>query len=166
MENNGPMSLELDKKVTLEPGAIISTGAPLWRLQLIRCLQLLGVLMGFIGGADFLQLLAIVPADVSKWLVVAGPAFAASVKPFIMFVGDYLDDGKIDGSFKLPNLVLLAILIFTLAGIFTVLPSCTLSVAPDGTRTYSADPGAVMVLSKAAAESILSQQPNPVQADK
>jgi hypothetical protein len=107
---NEPMQVE---------ATLVSAGPPLWRLQLIRILQLIGILAAFIGSADFLQLLAIVPPDTAKWLIVSGPAFAAAVKPLITLIGDYLDDGVKNDSFKV-SMVLLPFLILA----FMLLPGC------------------------------------------
>lgn len=79
---------------------------PLWRLQLVRVLQIIGILLGFIGGADWVQLIAFLPTETAAWLALSGPAFAASAKPAIMFVGDWMDDGKPNGSFKITPLVI------------------------------------------------------------
>ena len=82
------------------------TRTPL-RLQMVRLLQVLGVLAGFMGGADYLDLVALLP-DVawSKWLLVSGPAFAAAVKPVVLLVGDIVDDGLRNDSFKITVVVL------------------------------------------------------------
>lgn len=79
------------------------SSVPLRRIQTIRVLQLIALLASFIGGADFLNLLAIFPPETSKWLILTGPTFAASVKPIILLIGDYMDNGTIDKSFKLDD---------------------------------------------------------------
>jgi hypothetical protein len=78
-----------------------SVGPPLWRLQLVRVLQLVGVALGVLGGADVLNLVSVLSPEASKWLTVSGPAIFASSKPIIMLIGDYLDDGEKNDSFKI-----------------------------------------------------------------
>lgn len=80
---------------------LIAAGPPLWRLQLVRALQIIGVSLGVIGGADVLNLVSILSPDVAKWLTVSGPALFAASKPVIMMIGDYLDDGIKNDSFKI-----------------------------------------------------------------
>ncbi len=121
---------------------LVSVGPPLWRLQLIRVLQLLGIIAAFIGSADFLQLLAIVPPDTAKWLIVSGPAFAAAVKPLITLIGDYLDDGVKNDSFKvsmilLPFLFLFFLLLPGCAGLQVRSPYGDFSSAKDGSVIYT-----------------------------
>jgi formate hydrogenlyase subunit 4 len=115
---------------------------PKWRLQVIRILQLLGILAGFVGGADFLQLLAIVPPETSKWLLVSGPAFAAGIRPLILLVGDYLDDGVKNDSFKislvlLPFLVLMCLWVTGCAGLSVQSPYGNIDTTKSGLTIYT-----------------------------
>lgn len=127
---------------TIETTLTVLESSPKWRLQTIRVLQLLGILSGFLGGADFLQLLVLMPPDVSKWLLVTGPAFAAGSKPLIMLIGDYLDDGVKNDSFKvgtfiLPFLALLCVLGFSgCAGVSVTSPYGDFHSAKDGSVFY------------------------------
>lgn len=117
------------------PPAVLVSSPPLWRLQLVRALQLVGILGGFLGGADFLQLVAILPPDWAAWLLIAGPAFASASKPAVMLIGDLVDDGVKNDSFKLP-------LMFFFAGCLALgslalnscasLPGLGFGVTPDG----------------------------------
>lgn len=81
--------------------ATVAPIAPLWQSQLIRVLQLLGVLLTFLGTADALNLLQIFAPETAKWLAISGGALASSAKPLLLLVGDWFDNGAIDGSFKL-----------------------------------------------------------------
>lgn len=85
-------------QVTLEAKPV----SPPWRLRAVYILQLIGMLLAFFGAADFLQLLAFLPMDFAKWLLVSGPIIATSAKPIIMTIGDVLDNGVKDDSFKIP----------------------------------------------------------------
>lgn len=100
---------------------LTSLGPPLWRSQIIRVLHILGIIMAFIGGADFLNLLAFFPAETAKWLMISGPALATSAKPLVMLIGDYVDDGVKNNSFKVDQLPVL-LLVVGLASL--LLPSC------------------------------------------
>jgi hypothetical protein len=100
---------------------LVSFGPPLWRSQIIRVLYILGIIMTFIGGADFLNLLAFFPAETAKWLMISGPALATSAKPIVMLIGDYVDDGIKNNSFKVDQLPIL-LLVAGLASL--LLPSC------------------------------------------
>lgn len=114
----------------------LKTLPPPWRLRLVYVLQLIGILAGFIGGADFLQLIALLPPDTSAWLLVAGPAFASGAKPLITLVGDVLDDGVKNDSFKLTPLLVIGMCVLCL-------PSCTVSLTPDGKPQIGVDPVAL-----------------------
>lgn len=133
------------------PATLKASGPPLWRLQLIRALQVIGVAGGFLGGAQFLQLVAILPPGVASWLLIAGPAFAGAAKPLIMLIGDYADDGIKNDSFRFPVwLFLIAPLgaLLTAGGLVSCasvpgLAGVSLSIDPDGTAfaTYTATNG-------------------------
>jgi hypothetical protein len=127
---------------TIETTWTVTPETPKWRLQTIRILQLLGILSGFLGGADFLQLLVLMPPDVSKWLLVAGPAFAAGSKPLLMLLGDYLDDGVKNDSFKVgmlfpPFLALMCLGFTGCAGVSVQSPYGEFSSAKDGSVLYT-----------------------------
>jgi len=127
---------------TIETTLTVIPETPKWRLQTIRVLQLLGVLAGFIGGADFLQLLPLFPPDIAKWLMVSGPAFAAGAKPLLMLIGDYLDDGVKNDSFKvslilIPFLALMCLWATGCAGVSVATPYGDFYSAKDGTVSYS-----------------------------
>lgn len=107
------ITLHVDAKQAAQDLAAVISTPPLWRVQMVRVLQLIGIFGGFLGGADFLQLLAIFPPDAAAWLLVAGPAFAAGSKPLVMLIGDILDDGQKNDSFKLPLIALFCCLFFT-----------------------------------------------------
>lgn len=114
------------------PATLVSS-PPLWRLQLVRALQIIGVVGGFFGGAEFLQLLAIMPPDVAGWLLVAGPAFAAGSRPFIELIGDLVDDGIHNDSFKIPlGLFLLVAATMTLGLGLSSCAGLSFAVSPEG----------------------------------
>lgn len=114
------------------PTTLKATGAPLWRLQLIRALQILGVAGGFIGGADFLQLVSILPPGFAAWFLLVGPAFVTASHPIIMLLGDMADDGIKNDSFKLPAVLFLvgSLSLFTVA--CGTSPALSFGITPDG----------------------------------
>lgn len=129
------ITLTVDAKEAAKDLSAVLSAPPLWRVQMVRVLQLIGIFGGFVGGADFLQLVAIMPPDVAAWLVIAGPAFAAGSKPLVMLIGDILDDGQKNDSFKLP-LVAFFLCLGSLAvlalGSCANVPGLGFAITPDG----------------------------------
>lgn len=74
--------------------------SPGWRVQFLRVLQVIGHGATGTGLAALTGLLPIMPASVGIWVALIGQGLAAS-KPLCQFVGDLIDDGKVDGSFRL-----------------------------------------------------------------
>jgi hypothetical protein len=108
-------------------GQVLTTVEP-FRVQALRIVSMLGLIAAAIGAADFTGVASFLPPDVAGWLVTGGLA-AASVKQGALVVGDYLDNGKRDNSFKFPAVLFLAALAFL------ALPSCEtvqVELTPDG----------------------------------
>lgn len=93
-------------------GELIAVMPPLWRSQLVRILEVLGVVAMFLGGAEFLNLLNALPGGVApQWAFLIGGVVNKTAKPVIEFFGDWFDDGVINKSFKIgPTVALIAIL--------------------------------------------------------
>jgi hypothetical protein len=73
---------------------------PLWRVQLIRILQILGTAAAAVGSFDLTPWSALLDPKLAAALI-AGGAFARMEAPQIInFIGDLTDNGKLDGSFK------------------------------------------------------------------
>jgi len=106
-------------------GELVSVSPPLWRLQIVRILEILGVIAMFLGGADWLNILDTLPTgSAPAWLFAIGGVINKTAKPVILFFGDWADDGIFNKSFRLDALPLWLICGF-LALIFTAcLPSC------------------------------------------
>lgn len=150
--NEQTLKLEVDaKQASQDLAAVIeSTTPPLWRIQLVRILQLVGIIGGFLGGADFLQIMPLFPPDFAAWLLVAGPTFAAASKPLILFLGDWLDDGVKNDSFKIPLALFLVAIVTLTASLglvgcsgltFTLsTPYGDASGSPDGSGTVTLRP--------------------------
>ncbi len=126
------LTLTVDAKQAAQDLSAVLATPPLWRVQMVRVLQLIGIFGGFLGGADFLQLLAILPPDAAAWLLLAGPAFAAGSKPLVMLIGDILDDGERNDSFKLPLVAIFLCLGFLALGGCAKFPGLGFAVTPDG----------------------------------
>ncbi|MCW1885612.1 hypothetical protein OKA04_12810 [Luteolibacter flavescens] len=93
-------------------GELISVVPPLWRSQLVRVLEVLGVVAMFLGGAEFLSLLNSLPDGVApQWAFLIGGVVNKSARPAIEFFGDWFDDGELNKSFKIgPTVGLIAVL--------------------------------------------------------
>lgn len=76
-----------------------------------------------LGGLDLSGIVSILPAPVATGFATALPLLAGIVH-LIKAFGDFLDDGKINGSFK-------ALALFLVCGISVALASCAV---PDGWR--------------------------------
>ena len=94
-----------------------------WKLQVLRLIQFLGFLSLSLGGAELNGFIQILPKGWGPWLVTLGPTLLAS-KPLLQILGDWLDNGKPDNSFKLQSMILPFFLV--IAPMFSiVLVSCT-----------------------------------------
>jgi hypothetical protein len=143
-----------DPKLTVQVAAELKSMPPLWRLQLVRGLQILGVLAGLIGGTDVLNLVKVFSPQFAACLTVSGVALRFAAEPLILFIGDLVDDGLPNHSFRIPGekVGLFLLLCFTTA-VTLSLSSCgdmlSLGVTPEGcamvtygrgAKTYSAGP--------------------------
>lgn len=80
---------------------IQASKVPVWRLRILSGLQLLGVLAALAGSLEILNLVNIIAPDVAKWLTITGTALRFAAEPVIKLIGDYMDDGVKNDSFKL-----------------------------------------------------------------
>ena len=92
---------------------------PLWRLQMIRILQVIGLLLAFTGTADFMNLLQIFSPEAASWMAISGTALRFGTEPIVMLIGDLLDDGVKNDSFKI-SMIMLPFLFLA----FLILTSC------------------------------------------
>lgn len=133
---------------------------PLWRVQVIRVLQILGTGAAALGGFDLTPWSAFLDPKLAAALI-AGGLFARTEAPQIInFIGDLADNGKLDGSFKnglgrIPSIIIAAFLALSCGlmltgcgvGGLTVLPptadGCFLirkAGATEDGRAYAAGP--------------------------
>lgn len=94
----------------------VISSPPLWRMQTIRVLQTLGVILGLLGLADTQKMIEALSPEVAAWLALSGAALRFGVEPLILLLGDFVDDGKFNKSFqldKLPVVFLLLVISFT-----------------------------------------------------
>ena len=87
-----------------------------------------------LGGLDLSGVISLLPESVAQAFAIAFPSLAGVVH-LLRALGDFADDGKINGSF-LPLVALLCALAL-------LLPSCSVTTAPDGTQTRRVDQEAV-----------------------
>lgn len=111
-----------DPLVTGPIEEIVVKADPLWRLQLVRILQIIGIALTFVGGAEALALFKLIPGELSAWLIASGAALRFGVEPLVLLIGDYADNGKLDKSFSIPSRF-----ITTIVAAFCLfnLPSCS-----------------------------------------
>lgn len=77
---------------------------PAWRSKLINILQIVGSVAGLLGSADLIQAINVIPDipnSVSVWLAIIGTFTRFTAEPIIKLVGDYVDDGIKNDSFKI-----------------------------------------------------------------
>lgn len=105
---------------------------------------MIGLAAAAVAAADLNGLTSVLPPEVAKWVLSAG-LFAAALKNGILFVGDLLDNGKQDGSFKLqavalPFLALAALTLPSCSGIGVTEDGCVLAAHRHEGNTYFAGP--------------------------
>lgn len=106
----------------------VKTYAEPFRVQAMRVIAFLGLLISGIGSADITGIIALLPEGWAEYWLTIG-LFAASSKQAVLSAGDFLDNWKMDNSFKL-NSVMLPFL-FILAGV-VLISSCGISITEDG----------------------------------
>jgi hypothetical protein len=74
-----------------------------------------------LGGAEVTNLISVMPPDWGAKLVSLGPLLLAA-KPFLQIIGDWLDDGVKNDSFKFPSFALLPTILALSAGAMVTLP--------------------------------------------
>ena len=87
-----------------------------------------------LGGLDLSGIITLLPESVAQAFAIAFPSLAGVVH-LLRALGDFADDGKINGSF-LP-------LVAMLCALALLLPSCSVTTAPDRTQTRRVDQEAV-----------------------
>lgn len=93
---------EENKAIVQEAATIIEASkVPVWRLRLLSILQLVGIAAAIMGSLEILNLANILSPEAAKWLTVTGSALRFAAEPLIKLIGDYLDDGVKNDSFKL-----------------------------------------------------------------
>lgn len=132
----------------------LKSSGPLWRLQLVRTLQILGLLVGVVGGAEFMGIVKALSPEIAAWLALSGTALRFGAEPLILLLGDLLDDGIQNNSFTIPKKVGLFLMLCCLGALTCFSVSCagsgvSLGITPEGcamftyghgSKTYSAGP--------------------------
>lgn len=83
--------------------AIAVAGPPTWRIRLVCILQILGVAAGAMGTAEFMNVLQALSPELAAWFLVSGVALRFGAEPTVVLLGDLLDDGVRNDSFKIPK---------------------------------------------------------------
>lgn len=113
-----------------------------FRVQALRVLSMIGLLAASIGTADMTGIITLLPEEWGPWLISAG-LFAASIKQGVLWIGDLLDNGKQDGSFKIGlwlMLVAVSVLLLSSCGMQVTADGCLLGKVTRGSNTYYAGP--------------------------
>ena len=108
----------------VEAQSVLITAPPAWRSRLIQTLQIVGVLLGILGTAEMMNVMQQLNPDLAAWLAISGTALRFGIEPLILLIGDLVDDGKINKSFKL-TVLLLPFLVLTCL----LLPSCVATLS-------------------------------------
>lgn len=141
-----------DTKLPTQVATELAQVKPLLRVQLVRGLQLLGLLVTVLGGADILNLVSMFSPQASAWLAITGASVRFGAEPLILLLGDLLDDGLQNGSFRIPGKLGLFLMLGALCFLSMLSLSCnsfSLGITPEGcamvtygrgAKTYSAGP--------------------------
>ena len=104
------------------------------KTRILSAVAAVAAFLTTLGGLDLSGIISLLPESVAQAFAIAFPSLAGVVH-LLKALGDFADDGKINGSF-LPLIALLCALTL-------LLPSCSVTTAPDGTRTRRVDQEAV-----------------------
>lgn len=110
------------------------------KTRILSALAAVAAFLTLLGGLDLSGIIDVLPPRVATWLATALPLLAGIVH-LIRALGDFIDDGKINGSFRSLLLVtLLAVLVLGMS-------ACTLAFDP-GTGRFGVqtDPKAVSAI--------------------
>lgn len=129
---NETKSSDSNRQISELQGELLRAGPPLWRAQIVRIIEILGVVAMFLGGAEFLNLISALPHGVApQWAFLIGGVVNKTAKPAIEFFGDWFDDGVLNKSFRIgPTVGLIAVL----AVLSFALSSCTVAFDPSTGR--------------------------------
>lgn len=103
----------------------------------------------FIAGLNLIGVATFLPAHIAKPLMLVPPLFGV-IGHSALAIGDYLDDGVKNDSFKCAPLALLAAALIAVSAC----TSCTVTTAPDGTKVERTDTEAVGLIGKLAIEMV------------
>lgn len=125
---------------------------PLLRVQAVRSLQIVGLLVAALGGSDLMNLVTLFSPDAAAWLAITGASIRFGAEPLILLLGDLLDDGIKNDSFKLTGKLGLFLMLGALCFLSLWSVGCnslSLGITPEGcamvtygrgAKTYSAGP--------------------------
>ena len=119
-----------------ETAALVAVEAiatpPLWRVQIIRALQIAGTAVAAVGGFALSPYSAFLDPKLAAALIAAGIFARMEAPQIINFIGDLTDNGKLDGSFKnglgRVSAIIFAAFLALASGL--MLTGCALTVEP------------------------------------
>jgi hypothetical protein len=122
MSKDVNLTLKVGTEITPEAQILLASPPP-WRARTVQILQIVGVLLGLLGTADVMNMIQALSPEVAAWLALSGAALRFGIEPLVLLIGDLVDDGKINKSFKINPVVMLAMVCLTVAGLMS---SCNL----------------------------------------
>ncbi|RYD39439.1 MAG: hypothetical protein EOP83_36780 [Verrucomicrobiaceae bacterium] len=129
------------------------------KTRILSAIAALAAFLTTIGGLDLSGIISLLPDTVATGFAVALPSLAGVVH-LLKAIGDFADDGKINGSFLLPFALLGGLGACVLALSMT---SCSVTTLPDGTQTRRVDQGAVNPWLELARDLFVSQRQEEVE---
>jgi hypothetical protein len=126
-------------KPAITPDEVHTAG---FRVQVLRVIAAAGMILAALAAADLTGVANILPDPYAGW-VLAGGLMASGLKQVLLIIGDLMDNGKQDGSFKIPVILLLgclACLCLTSCALSVTEDGCLLGSYKHGTGTYQAGP--------------------------
>ena len=125
------------------------------KTRILSALAAVAAFLTTIGGLDLSGIISLLPDSVATGFAVALPSLAGVVH-LLKAIGDFADDGKINGSFLLPFSLIGGLGACALALSMT---SCSVTTLPDGTQTRRVDQEAVNPWLELARDLFVPQQP-------
>lgn len=94
---------EAPTTIAVESPAVV-VQIPKWRSKAISIVQIISMVSATVGSADLIQAINVIPDipnSVSVWLAIVGTFLRFTAEPILKLVGDILDDGIKNDSFKI-----------------------------------------------------------------
>jgi hypothetical protein len=109
-----------------------------WKQRILLWLTAIAGICTVIGGLDLTEILPLLPNPVAAWLTLALPV-VVTVGKIVLIIGDLLDDGIRNDSFKGGTWLLLLIAVLACSG----LSGCVAALDQHGDWSFRTDPHVV-----------------------